>query len=200
MVIENPVRRVKFFSEKDRSRTRYLNQNEKERLLAVCPQYLRRIVLVALKTGMRQGEILNLKWSDIDSNSNRITLSKTKSGKIRHIPIHPDVLKAFRSLPKVNDYVFYNERRGTRYSKYGKLRFDFEDAVKEAGLRNFVFHDLRHCFASHAINLLPVENETRVAKAQVLKEVEGYYTSATLENSKVSGISRSAEKISKPPR
>ncbi|MFH1618594.1 MAG: site-specific integrase [bacterium] len=149
LVLDNPVRRVKFFSEKNRGRTRYLTQDEKKRLLDVCPPFIRRIVLTALKTGMRQAEILNLKWTEVDLNANRITLRKTKSGKIRHIPIHPDVLKIFRELPRAGEYVFFDKTESRSW--HGRRRGDFEAALEEAGIRDFRFHDLRHSFASELV-------------------------------------------------
>jgi len=149
LALDNPVRRVKFFNEKDRGRTRYLTQSEKERLLAVCPPFTRRVVLMALKTGMRQAEILNLRWSDIDFNANQITLHKTKSGKIRHIPIHPDVSTVLQSLPKGREYVFFEDSEARSW--HGKRRVDFEAALDQAGIRDFKFHDTRHSFASELV-------------------------------------------------
>ena len=149
LVLDNPVKRVKFFSEKDRSRTRYLAQGEKDRLLNLCTPFLRRIVLVALKTGMRQAEILNLKWADIDFNSNQIVLKRTKSGKIRYVPIHPDVLVVLQGLPKGRECVFFDDNEARSW--HGKRRVDFEAALDQAGIRDFRFHDLRHTFASELV-------------------------------------------------
>jgi len=149
LVMDNPVRRVKFFSEKDRGRTRYLTQSEKERLLNACTSFLRRIVLVALKTGMRQTEILDLKWTDIDFNANQIVLKRTKSGKIRYIPIHPDVVAVLQGLPKGRKYVFFDDSESRAW--HGKRRVDFEAALEQAGIRDFRFHDLRHTFASELV-------------------------------------------------
>ncbi len=149
LVLDNPVKRVKFFSEKDRSRTRYLSQSEKERLLNLCTPFLRRIVLVALKTGMRQTEILDLKWGNIDSNANQIVLKRTKSGKIRYIPIHPDVLVILQGLPKGREYVFFDDNEARTW--HGQRRLGFEAALDQAGIRDFRFHDLRHTFASELV-------------------------------------------------
>src|SRR5690348_15155066 len=100
LLVFNPVERVKFFSEKDRGRTRYLSADEKKKLLAACSPELRRFVILALKTGMRAGEILGLKWSDIDRNANQIIVRKSKSGRMRFIPLHSDVVEVLKSLPK----------------------------------------------------------------------------------------------------
>lgn len=59
---ENPVSHVRFFRESERARTRYLTFDEAEKLLKVCPTHLQPIVLLALRTGMRQTEIMQLRW------------------------------------------------------------------------------------------------------------------------------------------
>ena len=59
----NPMKKVKLWKENNQ-RVRYLEKEEIKRLLENCPDYLKPIVLVALNTGMRQGEILNLQWPD----------------------------------------------------------------------------------------------------------------------------------------
>ncbi len=146
----NPVERVKFFSEKDRGRTRYLSTDEKAKLLAILSPELRRFVIVALKTGMRAGEILGLKWLDIDSNANQIVVRKSKSGRMRFIPLHSDVAEVLRSLPKHGEFVF-SDKHGERYGRSSWIRTQFERALEQAGIRDFHVHDLRHTFASELI-------------------------------------------------
>ncbi len=149
LVESNPVDRVKFFSEKGRARTRYLTADEKKSLLEVCPPALRRIVIVALKTGMRRGEIFGLKWSDVDFHAGQLTLKRTKSGETRFIPMHRDVRDVLTSLPRSGDYVFEGDRGGTSW--HGALRVEWDKAVHAAALLDFVFHDLRHTFASELV-------------------------------------------------
>jgi len=150
LVKENPIEKVKFFSERDRARTRYLSGDEKARLLASVSPQLRSFCIVALKTGMRFSEILGLKWLDIDPNSNSIMLRKTKAKTIRHIPIHPDVAEVLRSLPKRGDFVFSNET-GNSYNRFGWFRFHFKKAAAQLGLRGVTIHTLRHTFASELV-------------------------------------------------
>lgn len=150
LVKENPVKRIRFFSEKDRARTRYLSAEEKGRLLAAASPELRRILVVALKTGCRYSEILGLRWADIDSVSNTLMLRKTKTKTIRHIPLHPDVVEALNSLPRRGEYVFADEN-GERPNRSSWVRSQFEGAVRHAGIKDFHFHDLRHTFASELV-------------------------------------------------
>lgn len=83
-------------------RERYLDEAEITRLLEACGEsrnpYLRTIVVIALHTGMRKGEILGLEWERVDLSSARITLYKTKSGKPRGIPINRAVYEILIAL------------------------------------------------------------------------------------------------------
>ena len=149
LIESNPVARVKFFSEKDRSRTRYLAADEKTRLLNVCAPNLRRLVIFALKTGMRQGEQFGLRWVDVDFNASVIALKQTKSGKTRFIPMHPDVRSILASLPRQGDKVFEGKIGGASW--HGARRAEWDKAIEDAGLRDFRWHDLRHTFASELV-------------------------------------------------
>ena len=150
LVDSNPVERVKFFSEKDRGRTRYLSTDEKEKLLVAASPELRRFIIIAIKTGMRLSEILSLKWTDTDSNANEILVRKSKSGGMRFIPLHPDVVDVLGSLPKHGQYVF-SSARGERFCRSGWVRTQFERVVEKIGMRDFHIHDLRHTFASELV-------------------------------------------------
>ena len=148
---ENPVLKVKIFSEKDTMKERILSEEEEIKLLAESPEYLRPILIVALNTGMRRGEILNLRWKQVDLNKRRIKVENTKSGKNRIIPIN-DYL--FQELLKVmaqngiGDYVFPNPETGRPYREVKK---SFKSACKRAEIDDLRFHDLRHTFATRLI-------------------------------------------------
>jgi len=79
---KNPMKPVKFFRE-DEGRLRFLEKEEIKRLYNTCPEYLKPIVALAVCTGMRRGEILNLKWPDVDFRRKIITILKTKSQRKR---------------------------------------------------------------------------------------------------------------------
>jgi len=89
----NPVRKVKFFSEKDRMKERVLTEDEESRLLEASPEELKPIILTALHTGMRRKEILNLQWKDVDLEKKYIKVVETKSGRNRTIPINSILIK-----------------------------------------------------------------------------------------------------------
>lgn len=146
---ENPVTKIKFYSEKENARTRYLEQQEKVNLLNACPLPTKRVVFFALNTGMRQGEILNLKWQDVDYKANVIRIRHTKAGKPRFVPINSELVDMLKSMPSISEYVFGSGKSGM--PKWGLYRNFFEKALRVVGISDFCFHDLRHTFASDLV-------------------------------------------------
>ena len=126
------------------SRWRYLSEQEINRLWKCADKRLQEVLTCALCTGMRRGEILNLRWENVDLTGNIIYILKSKSGNPREIPILP-VLRALLTSLDVRS-------TGRVFSiTLQQLRRSFQKALAEAGINNFRFHDLRHTFASHFI-------------------------------------------------
>lgn len=140
----SPMRGIKLLKEPP-GRVRYLEADEVIRLLTACSDNLRSIVLCALHTGMRKGEILNLKWEDIDFHNRSITVVKSKNNRRRAMPMSGILCRTLRKLHKKGEYVFTN-RDGTRFADVKK---GFCGALRRAKIKDFRFHDLRHTFASH---------------------------------------------------
>ena len=115
------------------------------KLLNACPLPTKRLALAALLTGMRQGELLNLKWTDIDFNTNLVQVRHSKAGKIRYVNINSDLVNMLKSIPTISDYVFGTETGKARWTLYRK---PFLKAVQEAGIEDFRFHDCRHDYCS----------------------------------------------------
>jgi len=151
---ENPVKRVKLFKENNQ-RVRFLEKGEIKILLDVCPEFLKPIVIVALNTGMRQGEILNLKWDDIDLVRGIITIRNTKNNETRFIPLNSVLRNTFEKLKekcKMDSPWVFCDDEGKRLSRFcNDIRRSFLKVLKEAGIKDFRFHDLRHTFASHLV-------------------------------------------------
>lgn len=145
---QNPFKLVKKFKEPP-GRVRYLQQDEMVRLLRECKRsssvHLYNVSLLALLTGMRYGEIVALKWQDIDFKNGFILLNKTKNGEKRALPITDNLSKLLNSMPKTSGYLFASERTGRPVH----LLPSFRNAAKRAGLADFHFHDLRHTAASY---------------------------------------------------
>ncbi len=144
----NPALRVKLLRENNK-RMRFLEKEEIARLLTNCKPRLKFIVIVALNTGMRKSEILNLKWQDYDFNRGLLYLRNTKSGEKREVPVNEQVKNALVSIPKnpKSDYIFSNKDGKPCQS----VRKAFYNALRKAKITEFRFHDLRHTFASHLV-------------------------------------------------
>ncbi len=148
---ENPVLKIskpKISNE----RTRFLNDEERARLIKACQKSeskgLYPVVILALSTGMRRGEILNLDWNDVDLERGAILLQTTKNGERRFIPlvgIALDLLKSRYVNQSANSLVFPAPHSP---SKPIDIRSAWETALQKAGISNFRFHDLRHTAAS----------------------------------------------------
>lgn len=124
---------------------RYLQPDQEATLLAALPERFRPIVITAMHTGLRQGELLRLAWHDIDWTVGVLTIHDTKAGERRRVPMNSVVqglLMAWkaRTSPEPTDRVFPHDHR--------YLRRAFTKAVESATLAPFRFHDLRHTFAS----------------------------------------------------
>jgi len=144
----NPVTKVKLFKENNQ-RTRYLEQEEIDRLLSNCHEYFKELIIIALNTGMRKGELMNMKWRDVNLNQKIIYLYETKNNERREIPINrhvEDALIRVRKSP-TSQHVF-NKEIAITYRNIDKMFFT---ALKKSGINNFRFHDLRHTFASHLV-------------------------------------------------
>lgn len=107
--------------------------------------WLRNIVITALNTGMRRGEIFNLQWFDVDFERGFLNVRQTKSGKDRAIPMNSMLTALLENLHKTSSYVFPSPKTGGKLVDF-KGRFDA--ARRKAGISNFRFHDLRHTAAT----------------------------------------------------
>lgn len=136
-----------------RGRVRFLSDDERDALLSACQQSESRMlypaVVLAMSSGFRWGELVGLRWVDIDLARGRGTLHETKNGEVRVVAIAGPGLDLLRAMSKVR-------RIDTGYifpSKTGKapcdLRTPWRTAVKRAGLTDFKRHDLRHTCASY---------------------------------------------------
>ena len=157
LVDYHPAKNIKLLFE-DNERCRYLTDEEQDRLLSACSGMLRMIVLIALRTGLRWGEIVNLKWRqapksnyvDFEHNTVFVHESLAKSKKSRYIPLAPSVKHALLDYPQLSEsgYIFVNPKTDKQIVT---LKKSFRRALKKAKIEDFRFHDLRHCFASDLV-------------------------------------------------
>ena len=147
---ENPCRGLRRLPENNH-RTRYLTEKEQQRLLEVCKrdQNLHDVVLLALLTGARRGEICSLRWRDVDLKNKTVTFNQTKNGEIRKVPLSDPAIALLRCrfsqrVKGMNDWVFPAEKSDGPVD----VSHRFGRFAKKAGLEDFRFHDLRHSAAS----------------------------------------------------
>lgn len=144
----NPAKGVKRLKEPP-GRLRYLRPEEVDALLKCCSENLRPLVITALNTGMRRGELLNLKWPQVDLENRKITVVDAKNNESRVIPmnqtLHRELLDLSRKVK--GEYVFYS-----RYGRpFKEIKEGFTGGLKKAKIDDFRFHDLRHTFGSHLV-------------------------------------------------
>lgn len=154
----NPGREVKLLKEPE-GKDRILTYEEEERLLDYVrtgpkSKHLEAIIITALNTGMRKGEILSLKWENVDFKNGYIIVEKTKNGEIRKIPMNEPLtiaLKNVKSAFPSPEYVFAELVKVSGadvWKPYRDVKTAWWKALKETGIVGFRFHDQRHTFGS----------------------------------------------------
>jgi integrase len=149
LVTENPTKGIARLREND-ARTRFLDEEEIKCLLEAASDNFKPILITALHSGMRRGEIFNLCWSDVDLKNRVLVICESKSGKKRYIPLDETLYEVFRVLPSrfKKGLVFPSSRTE---GKWVDLKKQFRKTVDKAGIKEIRFHDLRHTFASHLV-------------------------------------------------
>jgi integrase len=148
--LNNPISGLKRMSE-PQGRMRRLSKEAEATLLSYCIRlklsYLADIIIVALETGMRCGEILSMRWEDVDFINRRVLLRHTKNGDSRQVPLTSRAKEVFEQLASkdTNDLVFPHCRWAIRRHF---IRVVKESAKSHKGAQNpftdLRFHDLRH--------------------------------------------------------
>ena len=143
----NPVKRGSMLEE-DNKRNRYLTREEWLKLKKELPETIYYIVLVALLTGFRMGNVLNLSWEQINLDMRFIELLKqeNKGKKVIRQPISDNLYEILQELkPKKSGYLFVNP---DTFEPYKDIRKSFNSALERAGITDFTFHDLRRTFGT----------------------------------------------------
>src|SRR5262249_38829995 len=146
---------------------RYLQPTELRALLEGCRDGLRQIVALAVATGMRRGEIMGLRYLDVDLANRRILLPQTKNGESRVVYLNEMAVMVLRSMPEgaPGDLIVSDWTPGQVTVAFGRL-------IRVLKIENFRFHDLRHTAASwmrmsgqdiHTVGLLLGHKDVRTA-------------------------------------
>ncbi|MFC1612215.1 tyrosine-type recombinase/integrase [Myxococcota bacterium] len=137
----------------------FLDFDEAARLEQAADGQWRLLIVVALHTGLRMGELLALRWEDADLVAGRIVVRQSdwkghivtpKSGRWREIPLNAKVLKALKSHRHLRGPLVFCEEDGTALT-YKQMHRGLMLACRRAGLRLVQWHCLRHSFASHMV-------------------------------------------------
>ena len=145
----NPVKGVRFLPENN-LKLRILSEPEEAKLLPCCPQYLRDMVLFDLHTGLRSGDLFELKWEDINRKENHLKIIVQKTQQELELPLSEaltGILDRWHAS-KCCPYVFYCQLTGDRFHD---VRGGLKKAVKEAGLTGITWHTFRHTFATRLL-------------------------------------------------
>ena len=200
-------KKVKPLAESDSSEIiRYLSPGERKRLIAKLDErgqpgekdYLKTIVIVALNTGIRRGALLQLRWDDLNFEAKTIRLRRetAKGDKLAYIPMNSTVRtilkewETYRRKGEPGEYLFV----GPNGEPMQDVRSSWKNLLRDAGIENFRWHDMRHDFASQlvmaGVNILTVkelmthsklEQTLRYAhlapdlKAEAVEKLDGLY-------------------------
>lgn len=151
----NPTQGVALHKDLEGKKERFLSEEETIKLFDSLQQsdnkMLPFIVATLLLAGVRKREALDARWEDVDLNNRLWHIPKTKAGRPRYVPISDSLCALFRSIPHYDncDWVFPNHKT---MRPYESVFNSWNSARKLAGLEDVRLHDLRHSFASFAIN------------------------------------------------
>ena len=151
LLLTNPASAIELARENN-ARNRCLSDAEETSLMKALPVWLRPLVTVAVHTGMRRGELLALRWDDVDLTSRQLRIRRDKAGDGRWVALNSVAINALLEAKrrKVTSSLVFCTPEGhslsTNFKRY------WQPAVSAAGLISFRFHDCRHTFASRLVN------------------------------------------------
>lgn len=163
---ENPFDDVKFLEVKEK-KIRILSKAEADLFVDAAAESLKPIILTALSTGMRLGEILGLRWSDINfvRYSIHIRAENSKSKKSRDVPVNGLLAATLKELIRSSEFVFESPKKSGEHIK--NISGSFRTAIKKSGIEKLTFHALRHTAASWMIEKCGIDLVT-------VKEILGH--------------------------
>ncbi len=177
--VDNPVASIRKPAA-GQHRERRLSEDELSRLLHAAEESkaatLPFCIVLAIETGMRAGEIVPLRWEDIDLANSVIRLDMTKNGDRRVVPLTEVAVAAIRALPRP----LHGGRVSSFYDSRG-LSAAFRRACERAGIIGLRFHDLRHEAASRLAPRMPVVTLAKVMGWRTIQMAMRYYNPTAAE-------------------
>ena len=154
----------------------FLDFEEAERLIAGASGQDRALIVTALKTGLRRGELMGLQWQDVDLVGARLRVQRSwvrghlgtpKSGRNRTVPLSPEAVRTLKEHRHLKgEWVFCGDH-GAPLTR-DQIKHPLRRAYRKAGLRHMGWHMLRHTFASHLT--------MRAVPLKVVQELMGHAT------------------------
>lgn len=144
---KNPVNKIRKFREESRDKT--LLSEDINTLVKLAKEPLKSWIIIALNTGMRRGEILNLKWEDVNMKERYIYVKHTKTYENRKIPMNDviwELLNRIRMKIKPIGYIFSNPQTKKPFTEISSA---WGTLLKKAKIYDLTFHDLRGVFATY---------------------------------------------------
>jgi integrase len=153
MIDHNPFDRFKrsdgkssLFYKEDNGWIRYLKEDEIKKLLSFSPPHLKNIIKGALLTGLRKGDLFNMRWSNVDLEQGILFYKEEKSENEKIKRLSSDMIDLLMKIPKrESDHIF----TGPDGKPLKDVQRSFRTALRKARIKNFRFHDHRHTSASH---------------------------------------------------
>jgi len=191
--LSNPVKAIRLPSARGEVRERRLSQKEEAAILAGCKEYggdVHDVVVLAIETGMRRGELIGMTWDQVDLNKRTVTLPETKNGEKRVVPLSTTAIQTLKEMPRrIDGKVFGFEdphsittaflrvlkrSRETYVKDFGEMHKGKKDAKPDSTfLVDLTFHDLRHeatsRFFEKGLNPMQVAAITGHKTLQMLK-------------------------------
>ena len=189
---DSPMRKVSKPKE-SRGRVRFLSDGERKSLLEACKvsdsQYLYLVVVLAMSTGMRLSEILNLTWNDVNLADKYLILHETKNGERRRVALASaayDGLKKMSKLRRIDTKLLFPHANPRLKDQPFDMRKPWDYAIATAEIEDFRFHDLRHTAASYlAMNGASLAEIAEVLGHKTLQMVKRYAHLSDSHTSKV---------------
>jgi len=191
----NPVKGVRFLDENN-LKVRTLSEEEEARLLSRCSPYLQDLVAFAINTGLRLGEILKLKWEEVDLENGILNLPVRKNRRMLELPLNDKALSVVRGWHGIrkSDLVFYNPETGGQWKD---LWLGLKKACRKAGLADVTWHTFRHTFASrlnaNGADLVTVKE--LLGHADIKTTMRYAHTNREAKTSAVQRLGRRSDKV-----
>jgi integrase len=173
----NPLGRLRLVQERRKPRS-ILALDDEERLLAAAAPHLRQLIVAALDTGMRRGELLHQLWEHVDFNRKllSVTQSKTAGGEGREIPFTNRTYELLLAERKQEGFLFTFKGK-----PIGTIKTAWKAAVRRAEIRYLRFHDLRHTFNTRLMESGVIQDVRKVLMGHsVGEDINSTYTHVEL--------------------